>query len=155
MIIILIKYHHLTTKLCSGHLGQLRYPTLLSKLIKTKQGGFLLRFYQTQPDYSANPAPHCWSNIPLPNCSFFKVHLLNSEGEVKFTSRHKEDVLRWHWHWCYNNVLSEFEIMVIMTTFFLGQKMRTLSLSTPSMPTLHQGTSLGTLCMNHNIENYD
>ena len=24
----------------------------------------------------------------------FKVHLLNSEGEVKFTSRHKEDVLR-------------------------------------------------------------
>ena len=24
-----------------------------------------------------------------------KVHLLDSEGEVKFTSRHKEDVLRW------------------------------------------------------------
>ena len=28
------------------------------------------------------------------------MYLLNAEGEVEFTSRHKEDVLRWQWHYC-------------------------------------------------------
>ena len=27
------------------------------------------------------------------------MHLVNGEGEVQFSSRHKEDVLRWHWLW--------------------------------------------------------
>ena len=41
-----------------------------------------------------NPAKKA-ENAKMPKK--FKVHLLNSEGEVKFTSRHKEDVLRWHY----------------------------------------------------------